>query len=118
MTQNVPLSSALSKEHEPVEHVRPSDPHEVQVEVSKELKEHGVEARQDEAKLELTREHYQTGMSHAPHAQAVLDHTQGEKPEFPMTYTEIEENRKKPASFSIRWLAEEILKAMKGPGTK
>lgn len=110
-----PSYGALAnKEHAPVEHVRPSDPLETVPEIPQEVKEHGIEARTDEAKLELTRAHSQTGLSHSPASQTVSDHLNGEKPEFPMTPVEVENNRKKSASFSIRWFAEEVLKAMKG----
>lgn len=108
-------SSPHSKEHAPIEHIRPSDPGEAQVEIHQELKEHGVEARQDETKLELAREQQNVGMQHAPAAHTVTrELSREERPEFPLSQTQaIEEKKKGSVWNSVRWLAEEVLKQMK-----
>ena len=108
------ISGAISKEHAPAEYIRHSDPMETRPEIKEELKEHGVKERQDEAKLELTREQQKTGLAHAPAAQTVAQVQAEDKPEFPMTHAVAQEQAKNASVWEpVRWLATLILKQMK-----
>lgn len=112
---NYVASAPHSKEHAPIEHIRPSDPTEAQVEIHQELKEHGVEVRQDETKLELAREQQNVGIQPAPAAHTVADAlSRQDKPEFTLSKEQaIEEKKRASVWNSVRWLAEEVLKQMK-----
>lgn len=117
------VSSAPHKEHAPVtEHVRISDPVESQPEIEAELREAGVEAKHDEARLDLTREQQNAGVSHSPQTAPVNPHVEAPKAEFPMQYEFATEESKKGSVWnSLRWLATLVVKQMKikeGTGDK
>lgn len=114
-----PGANLPHKEQEPTisEHIRVSDASETQPEIQQELREYGVEVKTDEAKLELTREHQELGMSHSPHStpvQSVVEPENKEAPEFPMTMLTAQEEAKKESVWhSLRWLAVYVLRQMK-----
>lgn len=111
-----PVSHLPHKEQEPItEHVHVSDAAEIAPQLHQELKEYGVEARKDEAHLELTREQKNQGMTHSPSSQPVKPVvTDDQKPEFPMNYQTAEEESKKSSVWSsLRWLATYVLRQMK-----
>jgi len=106
-----PVSSVPHKEHAPLtEHVKVSDPVESQPELHAEVKEFGMDAKQDEAHLELTRQQQKLGMSHSPSSLPVTPHVNEEKPEFSMTDEEVTTNLKAPVWNPIRWFATLIRK--------
>lgn len=113
-----PVSGLPNKEHAPLsEHVQITDPIESQPEVDQELKEAGVDARQDEARLDITREQQMTGVNHAPYSSPVSPHIEEPKAEFPMQYETAEEEIKKGSVWnSLRWLATLVVKQMKIKG--